>query len=147
MLARVRPLAFLALLLPAAAPAQVTAPDSVALCADLAMEVIAKPKGREQMTVTLRVSNKGPGDFAGTRGDAWVEHVVTIAGKEVERKKQGFTAIPAGGKKDFSFTRGKAEGDFGVWALIGFSAKFAGQKGVNGDCNTSNNGAVTPVAF
>jgi hypothetical protein len=147
MLARFSAPALLALLIPTAAPAQVAVPDTVAVCADLAMEVIAKPKGRDQMSITLRVSNKGPGDFAGTRGDAWVEHVITIKGKEVERKKQGFTAIPAGGKKEFSFTRGKDDGDFGVWAVIQFSPKFVGKKGVNGDCNTSNNGAVTPVLF
>jgi hypothetical protein len=146
MLARLHPLALLALLVPAAAPAQVAVPDAVALCADLAMEVIAKPKGREQVTITLRVSNKGPGDYPGVRGGQWVEHVVTVAGQEVERKKNGFTAIPAGGKKDFSFTRNKADGDFGVWAVIQY-APSAGGTGVNGDCNSANNSAVTPVAF
>ena len=140
MLARLRPLALLALLLPGSAVAQVTAPGNVTLCADLAMEVSAKPKGRELMTVTLRISNKGPGDYPGVRGGQWVEHVVTVAGAEVERKKNGFTSIPAGGKKEFTFTRAKADGDFGIWALIQFAPGA-------GDCNAANNSAVTPVAF
>jgi len=148
MFARLRALAFLTLLTPSVALAQVTVPGSVAICADLALEVISTPKGRDQVTVTLRVTNDGPGDFVGKRGDAWVEHVVTIAGQEVERKKQGFTTIAAGGKKDFTFTRSKADGDFGVWSLIQFSTAFAaGQKGVNSDCNSANNSAVTSVLF
>jgi hypothetical protein len=71
--------------------------------------------------------------------------VVTVAGVEVERKKNGFTSIPAGGTKEFTFTRAKADGDFGVWALIQY-APSSGGKGA-GDCNTANNGAVTPVSF
>jgi hypothetical protein len=145
MFVQLRPLALVALLAPTTALAEIKAPGTVALCADLAMEVSAKPKGREQMTVTLRVTNTGPGDFQGKRGDAWVEHVVTVAGQEVERKKQGFTAIPSGGTKDFTFTRNKSDGDFGVWALIQFKSPAAA--GQNGDCNSANNGAVTPVSF
>ncbi len=74
--------------------------------------------------------------------------MVTIPGQEVERKQPRFTAIPAGGKQEFTVTRSAAQGDFGVWALIRFGPKLVpGTQGLTLDCNTANNSAVTPVAF
>lgn len=149
MLSRLPAFALLAFIASAPGPvlSQVTAPGTIAVCADLAMEVIITPKGREQATVTLRVRNDGPGDYPGVRGGQWVEHVVTINGQEVERKKNGFTTIAAGGKKEFTFTRNKSDGDFGVWAVVMHAPASGGQKGANQDCNSSNDGAVTPFLF
>ncbi|MFN3281389.1 MAG: hypothetical protein ACK40I_06955 [Tabrizicola sp.] len=123
--------------------AQGSLPANVSLCADLVMEVVAMPKGRDLMTVTLRVRNQGPGDYAGSRGAQWVEHVVTIAGKEVERKKHAFVTIASGGQREFSFTRAKSGGDFGVWAAI-MHAEGSGQ---TGDCNGANDAAVKAFSF
>jgi hypothetical protein len=78
MLASLRLLAVLAVLIPLPARAQVMPPGNVSLCADLAMEVVAVPKGRDLGTALLRIHNLDPGHCPRLRGRQWVEHVGAV---------------------------------------------------------------------
>jgi hypothetical protein len=135
-------------LAPVLSPLPALAQSAPALCADLELAVQSLAVGRDRQTVILRVTNQGPGPFDGKRGEQWVEHVVMVGGKEVERKRNPIGSLQPGATRDFTFARAKADGDFEVWGLISYAAGLAqDQNPANDDCNAANNSAVRAIQF
>jgi hypothetical protein len=135
-------------LVPVLSPLPALAQSAPKVCADLELEVQIVAVGRDRQTVILRVKNLGPGPFDGRRGEQWVEHVVMVGGKEVDRKRNPIGSLQPGATRDFTFARFEADGDFEIWAMITYAEGLAkDQNPANDDCNAANNGGVRAFVF